>query len=441
MSTDTPAILGGAPAVTVDQRAANQWPIIDAEDEQAVLDVLRSGNISTNNVIRDLEADYADFTGSPYALAHANGTAALHAAFFALDLQPGDEVLVPTATFWASVLPLVWMGAVPVFCESETDRLGIDPADIERKITARSKAIVVVHLWGLPAKMTEIRAIAEKHNLKIVEDAAHAHGATWRGEHCGTLGDIGVFSLQGDKLAPAGEGGILFCRDAELFERAVTFGDVTRIIELKTPARRFAGTSFGVKTRIAPMSAALARSQLKKLAVNNARRNENLTYLSERLAPLGFDVFLAPPHIERTYFEFHVRRDPNRVALAMDMLIPALQAEGCEVAAPRYPLVHQQPFFTEGHFAKIARLPADLLPPCYDPADLPMTQAGNAELIRLPSFPNADRVLLDQYVAAFEKVVTHANAITGSNEARAVAAQLNEQTDQLLASGKAMRGI
>jgi len=160
------------------------------------------------------------------------------AAFFALDLKPGDEVIVPSATFWASVVPMLWFDAVPVFCESETARLGLDPEDVESKITSRTRAIVVVHLWGMPSRMTELFDIAGRHNLKIIEDASHAQGATWRGRPCGTLGDISIFSLQTSKLAPAGEGGIFLTDDADLHERAICMGDMIRILELKSPARR-----------------------------------------------------------------------------------------------------------------------------------------------------------------------------------------------------------
>lgn len=420
-SSPLPAVLGGPPAVTLDQTAANRWPILDGDDEAAVLRVLREGNISTHPVIRELEADYAAFTGMPHALAHNNGTAALLAAFFALDLQPGDEILVPSATFWASVLPMLWLGLVPVFCESEPERLGLDPDDLAARITPRSRAIVVVHLWGLPCRMTEIQAIADQHGLAIIEDASHAHGATWRGRPCGSLGDMGVFSLQGDKLAPAGEGGVLLCRDAVHVERARCLGDITRIIELQSPARRFAATSFGIKTRIAPVSAALGRSQLARLPARNRRRNDNLAYLSEKLEALGFHTFQGPAHVERVYFEFLIRPKPDLDRLPVETLIAALQAEGCHVSAPRYPLVHQQPFFTEGHAAALARLPAGLTMPDYDPADLPRTQAGNAALIKLPSFPQADRALLDQYADGFAKVVDHAAAIAAAiiGEARA----------------------
>lgn len=407
---DLPAMLGGAPAVTADQTEANRWPILARDDEDAVLRILRDGNISTHPVIRELEQDYRALTGRKHALAHCNGTAALLAAFFALDLQPGDEILVPSATFWASVLPMLWVGAVPVFCESEPERLGLDPEDVERKITPRTRAIVVVHLWGLPCKMTAIGDIARRHGLRIIEDASHAHGARWRGRACGALGDISVFSLQGDKLAPGGEGGVLLTDDDALHERAVCLGDITRIIELETAARRFAATSFGIKTRIAPLSAAIARVQLKHLQARNERRNANLGYLSEKLETLGFQTFLAPPHIERTYFEYLIRYDSTRIPLPVDIMLEALHAEGCEAALPRYPLIHQQPFFTEGHYRRVLRSDrADL--PDYAQVRLPVTESANDTMLKLPAFPNAGRELLDQYAHAFDKVVRHAEAI------------------------------
>jgi dTDP-4-amino-4,6-dideoxygalactose transaminase len=394
--------------VTLDLEPVERWPLLTREDEEAVLRVLRDGDISTHPILRELERDYAAHFGLPYALAHCNGTLALLAAFFAIGLGPGDEVLVPSATFWASVLPMLWLGAFPVFCESEPERLGLDPEDLARRISPRTRAIVVVHLWGMPSRMTEITALARRHDLRIVEDASHAQGALWRDRPCGTLGDVSVFSLQGGKLAPAGEGGILLCRDYAYYERAVLLGDITRIIELETPARRFAATSFGIKTRMAPLSAAIAQVQLRHLEARNRRRTENLVYLSERLESLGFDTFLGPSHVRRVYFEYLIRHDPARTGLAREALVAALQAEGCRVEAPRYPLLHQQPFLTEGHFREIAR-PAPGTPvPQYRPDALPRTEAASRTLLKLPSFPHAPRAILDQYAAAFEKVVSRA---------------------------------
>ena len=406
-----PAILGGEPVVTADHGPALRWPILTTADEEAVLAILRDGNLSTHAVIRELERDYRSLTGMPYALAHCNGTAAMLAAFQAIDLKPGDEVLVPSATFWASVLPMIWLGVIPVFCESEEARMGLDPADLERRITSRTRALVVVHLWGLPSRMTEIMAVARRHGLAIIEDASHAHGAIWRDRPCGSLGDVAVFSLQGDKLAPAGEGGVLLCRSEQAFEKAVCLGDITRILELSSPARRFAATSLGIKTRIAPLSAAVARVQLRHLEERNRKRNQNVEYLSAALESLGFHTFLPPPHVRRVYFEFLVRPHPEKVRLPLDSLIKALQAEGCRVSSPRYPLLHQQPFFTEGHFRRIARLPPSIDAPSYAPDALPRTERESLGLMRLPAFPGADRVILDQYIDAFRKVIEHADAI------------------------------
>lgn len=409
-----PAILGGAPAVCSDHDEVCHWPVIDVRDEKAVLEILRDGNVSTHPVIRSLESDYAAFAGRRHALAHNNGTSALLAAFFSLQLQPGDEILVPSATFWASALPMCWLGLVPVFCESEPERLGIDPVDMERKITRRTRAVVVVHLWGMPARMSEINAVARKHNLRIIEDASHVHGASWRDTPCGRLGDISVFSLQGDKLAPSGEGGVLLCDDDTCYERAICMGDITRIIELDSPARRFAATSFGIKTRISPLSAALGRSQLGKLEEHNRQRNHNHEYLSAALEQMGFDTFLPPAHIKRVYFEYIIRA--RFTDFPLHILIAALQAEGCRIDQPRYPLLHQQPFFTEGHWRQIMRLAENEQLPDYSNYSLPDTESGSLYMLKLPVFPNRDNGLLDEYISAFRRVLAHKDAIIAAHE-------------------------
>ncbi len=411
-----PAILGGDKAVTADAAAmarANRWPIIGDEEIAAVTEVLRSGELSLHPVTQQLEEDYRSWLGVKHAVAYCNGTSAIFAALHAFDLQPGDEVIVQSATYWASVTPILWCGAVPIFCELEGKQAGLDPEDVERKITPRTRAMIVVHLWGMPSKMDELMRIAERHNLKVLEDASHAHGAKWRDRWVGTLGDAAVFSLQTNKLAPAGEGGILVTNDDALHEHVLCVGHFERVLGLQTPARRFAGTGFGLKHRMAPMSAAVARVQFRHLHEHNARRNDNIRYLSERLEKLGLNTFLPPEHVERVYFMFMVENVESRTGLVTDRLVAALQAEGCEAAFPRYPLLHQQPVFTEDRFLDIARLrhlPRETLP-TYRPEALPRTTAGKERLLQLPSFHNAERALLDQYALAFEKVIAAAPAI------------------------------
>lgn len=411
-SMPRPAILGGTPAVTLDQTEANRWPIITADDEQAVLRVLRSGQISISDETTALEEDYKSWLGVKHAIAHCNGTSAIHAALHAFDIGAGDEVIVPSATWWASVMPIVHCGGVPVFAETEEECIGLDPADVERKITPRTKAIVVVHLFGMPSKMNELIALAKKHNLKILEDASHAHGATYHGKPVGTLTDAAVFSMQANKLVPSAEGGMFLTNNAELWEKVICFGHYERMLTLQSPRKRFAATGMGYKFRMSPLSAAVARSQLKKLDERNRQRNENCIYLSQALESLGFECFMAPPGVNRVYFEFLIRGDEKRIGLPLKDFAKALQTEGALVGAPRYPLLHQQPMFTEGTWAKLARFDASSRPvPIYDPNALPRTAAGNASLLKLPSFPRADRPLLEQYVLAFEKVLAHATQL------------------------------
>lgn len=416
VTPDRPAILGGQKAVSLESSVieqANRWPIIGDDEIAAVTEVLRSGQLSIHPITQALEEDYRSWLGVKHAMAYCNGTSAILAALHGFGLQPGDEVLVPSATYWASVMPVLWCGAVPVFCEIEGDQVGLDPEDVAQKITPRTKAIVVVHLWGMPSKMDALMKLAEGHGLKVLEDASHATGAKYHGRRVGTLGDAAVFSLQTNKLAPAGEGGIFVTNDDALHEHCLCLGHFERILGLETSARRFAGTGFGLKHRMAPLSAAVARVQLRHLEERNRRRNENIRYLSQRIENLGLNTFLPPPDIERVYFMFMVENVQARTRLATDQLVAALQAEGCDVAVPRYPLLHQQPVFTEDRFLDLARLrhlPRGTLP-TYRPDALPRTTAGNERLLELPTFPQADRTLLDQYARAFEKVMAAASEI------------------------------
>lgn len=390
--------------VTLPQDECLQWPVFRAEDEQAVLRVMRDGNVSTHPVIQELENDFRAFTGRRHALAHCNGTSALMAAFHSLGLRPGDEVLVPSATFWASVLPMIWCGLVPVFCESEPATLGLDPVDAARRITPRTKAMVIVHLWGLPCKAAELTALAKAHDLRIIEDASHAHGASQDGVPCGRMGDVSVFSLQGDKLVPAGEGGVLMTDDDAIHDRALCMGDITRIIRMPTADRRFAATSFGIKTRIAPMSAALGRSMLARLPETNSVRNHHHKRLAATLEDLGFECFLPPEGVERVWFEFIIRHRMENIDAGA--LVEWLRQAGCRVGVPRYPLLHQQPYFTEGHWRAAGRYPESIKLPASDDISLPFTERMNRTLLRLPNFNHPDAgALVDQYAEAFRQAV------------------------------------
>ncbi|MES2995461.1 MAG: aminotransferase class I/II-fold pyridoxal phosphate-dependent enzyme [Verrucomicrobiota bacterium] len=408
---EKPALLGGSPAVNLSDETISDafaWPHLGREELDAISRLFADRNISTHPVIGELEDAYAKFSDRQHAVAHCNGTSALMAAFWSLGLEPGDRIFVPSATFWASVLPMMWMGLVPVFCESESGRLGLDIDDLRAKWDPRVKAMVIVPLWGVPPDYDELLAFAREKNLRVIEDASHAHGATYRGKPCGSFGDVSVFSLQGDKLAPAGEGGMFLTNDHELYERAICLGDITRIFRLDSTARRFAATSFGIKTRIAPVSAAIGLCQLRKLPDANALRRANLIRLSEALAGYGFDVYPDLLHTSRVFFEFLIRWKEGPLDLAGWR--EALIAEGCQAAQPRYPLLHEQPFFTEGAFEKILRLPPEEMP-VYRDLRLPRTAELNGSLLKLPSFPNDCPDVVAAYLRAIHKVGTHQEEI------------------------------
>lgn len=457
-ATLRPAILGGPRAITLDQADANRWPIITEEDEREVLRVLRSGDLSSGHLPRAmggypcphpevlaLECEFAQwlggesaglsvmdvgdlvpalagkgFTMTPNVLSHNNGTAAILAGLHALGIGPGDEVIVPSTTWWSSVLTILHCGGVPIFAETDMDTLALDPADVKARITPRTKAVIVTHLFGIPAKMDELMAICQEHGIKLMEDASHAHGAKYKGRPIGLIGHVAAFSLQVNKLLPSAEGGLLVSRDTDLILDAARLGQYERLVPLKIidhPYARFAATGFGYKFRMSPMSAAVARSQLRHIDERTARRTENCRTLSRRLAALGFQTFMDGDRglesSQRVYFEFLIRYDEARFGLPTRALAKALQAEGCEVTAPRYPLLHQQPVFTEGHWVKLARLehlPAGQLP-TYRPDALPRTTAGNGTLLKLPSFPRASADLIEQYAAAFEKVMANIHAL------------------------------
>ena len=402
-----PAVLGGPRAVTLDQAEANRWPILTAADEAAVLEVIRDGDLSLHPVTRRLEDDYRGQLRRP----PRSGPLQRHGRPSRRVLRPRPATRRRGAGAFGHALGFGRadaLGRAGARLLRERARApGARPGGCRRRIGPRTRAIVVVHLWGMPSRMTEILALARRHGLKVIEDASHSHGAVWRGRPCGTLGDLAVFSLQSSKLAPAGEGGILLTQEDVYHERAVCLGDVTRILELPLPGMRFAGTSFGLKTRMAPSRRpSPAYSSPSCPGATPAATTTSATSRS------GWSNWASTPSCRRATSSASTSstsssHGPRMWSLSPEQMVTALRAEGCEVALPRYPLLHQQPLFTEGHFARVARLEgrADVTLPVYRPDALPQTEAFGRSLLRLPTFPSASRALLDQYVEACEKVL------------------------------------
>jgi dTDP-4-amino-4,6-dideoxygalactose transaminase len=411
----TLALQGGPRAITADPTDALSWPQLTCDSKTAVQRVLDLPDYTFYREAYQFEHEIKAFYGVNYALAHVNGTAAVHAALFALGIGPGDEVIVPSLTYWASAMPILSCNATPVFAESDPDTLNIDPNDIETRITSRTRAIVVVHLCGLPCNMEAIRTVADKHDLRIIEDAAHVHDATYKGNLPGGLSDAACFSYQATKLLPGIEGGMLITNHTDLYERALALGHYERLSGLPDTStyKQYRHTGFGYKYRIHPLSAAMLRVQFNAVQDQNRKREENLEYLNQQLDRIpGISTIKTPPDIRRNYYCYRIKYHPEELNdLDKNTFIAALQAEGAEVGPERYALLHKQPVFTAADPAKEGfpwRVQGPIVPP---DRHLPATEALHERLLSLPTFPQASRELIDQYVEAFKKVTDHAEEL------------------------------
>lgn len=245
-------------------------PDISGNEEKYVLDAVRSGWVSSMGpYIRKFEEDFATYCGTRLGVATSNGTCALHLALASLGVGPGDEVIVPSLTFVATANAVTYTGACPVFVDCEEETWCVDPIAVQRAISSKTKAIVVVHLYGHPADMDSIQAIAESHGIPVIEDAAEAHGALYKGRKVGGIGAIGVFSFYGNKLITTGEGGMLVTDNGTIVERARFLRD-----HAMTPDRRYWHSEIGYNYRMTNLQAALGVAQLERIDSFLARKRE-----------------------------------------------------------------------------------------------------------------------------------------------------------------------
>ncbi len=353
------AIEGGMPVV--DASEIQPWPVLDERDRQAVLRVFDSGYLCGAEApeVRALESEWAAYVGRKYCLTTNSGTAALHMALAALNIGPGDEVLVPSYTFLASASCVLHAGAVPVFVDVDRNTCTIDPQRMEEKITPRTKAVIPVHIHGLPADMNGIMSLARRHNLHIVEDACQAHGAEYRGKKVGSFGALGAFSLNSSKNLCGGEGGLLVVDNEEYYMRAKMlrmFGDE---IDDETKLRKYNASVLGYQYRNLELPAALARAQLERLDDYNARRIENCSYLSDGLKGIpGVHTPAVPEGHMHVYWMYTVEFFPEETEIDMapevfrSVVEKALFMEGVQVGQwQTMPVPCQDIFQTKSGYA------------------------------------------------------------------------------------------
>lgn len=313
-------------------------PMIEEDEIRAVVEVLRSGMLAQGKEVEFFEQEFANYIGVKHAIAVANGTLALDTALKAIGIKPGDEVITTAFTFIATANAILYQGARPVFADIDPKTYNLDPNDVLEKITSKTKAVIVVHLYGQPADMKAFKEIAEDHKLILVEDCAQAHGAEFEGMKVGSLGHVGIFSFYPTKNITTGEGGIITTNDDEVSRKS-------RLIRDHGQARKYVHEELGYNYRMTNIAAAIGRVQLKKLDLLNEKRIKNATYLTKNLANVrGIVTPYVDPRVKHVYHQYVIRVE-NDFPLNRDELAARLEEKGVDVAV-HYPLpVHQQPFY------------------------------------------------------------------------------------------------
>jgi len=329
----TPAIAGGQPAKTKPfGKAKNRY---GEEELKELREAIEQGTLfyAQGKKVHQLEAEFAKAHGAKYAVACSSCTAAIHTAFMAVGISPGDEVIVTAITDMGSILPILWQGGVPVFADLDPETYNLDPASVEANITPKTKAILAVHLAGNACDLNALKAIADKNNLHLIEDCAQSHGATYQGKALGTFGKIGCYSFNEFKHISCGDGGVIITDDEKLATRCRLATDKCY--------NRAAGASHQIRQaffladnyRMTELQGAVALAQLRKLPSIVSRRREWVGQFHERIAKLPGLIFpKVTAGCDSSWWYYMIRVKPELGGNA-DQFAKALAAEGLPAAA------------------------------------------------------------------------------------------------------------
>lgn len=413
--TTTLAINGGRPireGMIPFFRVSCGW-----EEMQAVLDVFQQGIFCTvrpgATKVLELEAALAEVVGAKHVVAFSSGTNAQHASLNALNLGPGDEVIVPSLTFFSTAYTVLLQNAIPVFADVDLDTFTLEPADVRRKVTERTRAIVPVHWFGCPADMDGILEVAGEFGLAVIEDCAQALGTVYKGRRAGTMGIMACWSMQETKMiTSAGDGGFLTTDDDALAERARMARDHGRVrLPAQPGTTAYSRLEFiGNHYRLTEIQAAFALAQLRKLDHFRELRRQHTEYLDAHLRGIdGLILQRREGDIEVSYVAYPVRFEKGRFCRNIEEIAQALMAEG--VAA--YPIAkdetcHTQPLFTERNGRGTVNCPFNCPhysgKPSYGLGTLPDSERIAEELLLLPMYPDLTLPDLQDIVCAVEKV-------------------------------------
>jgi perosamine synthetase len=346
-------------------------PQIGEEEKAAVMKVLESGQLAQGPRVKEFEEKFAEWTESKYAVATSSGTTALHVALLAHGIEPEDEVITTSFSFIASANCILYANAKPVFADIEPDYFMLDPNDVEKRITPKTKAIIPVHLFGQMADMDAIYTIAQKHNLAIIEDACQSHGAKYNGKPVGSWGTA-CYSFYPTKNMTTIEGGMITTNDSEVAERA-------RLIRNHGSPKRYLHEILGFNFRMTDLQAAIGLVQLSKVELWNKKRQENAAFLSSHLSKVGG---ITPPAMRKgsdhVFHQYTIRAE-NR-----DQALEKLGQKGIGVGV-YYPIpIHVQPLYKQLG---------------YD-VSLPVTEQACLDVLSLPVHPALTQAELEEIVNA-----------------------------------------
>ena len=398
------AINGGKP---VRKDPISYSLMIEEEEINAVIKLLKTRKISalSSNIVKDFEDAFARSIGIKYCVAMNSGTAALHAAVASCLIGPGDEVIVPAYTFVSTATCILHNNAIPIFADIDPDTYCLDANDFEKKITDKTKAVIPVHLFGYPADMDNIGKIAVKNHLKVIEDAAQAHGTIYKGKKTGAIGDVGCFSLQESKNITTGEGGLLVTNDD-------TIAKQSKLIRHHGQSDQYKYISLGWNYRMTGMEAAIGLAQLNKLERLNIIRKQMAETYKKNLGHI--EGFVLPKEPEKggnhAYHVYAVRILQNKLGITSDKFVKAMAAEGI-----RAPLIYPEPLYFNPLFNEMNVYPKKCPYSCpyygkkisYKPGLCPTAEKLTNEMIRLPLHPSISMKDIHDIIEAVQKIMNN----------------------------------
>ncbi len=356
---ELPAKYGGEPVRTKPlpsiSDASGRW--LGDEELALLTKVIRSGRLNRvyGGFVREFERRFAELMGVKHAIASTSGTAAIHVALGACDIGPGDEVITTPITDMGTIIPILFQNAIPVFADIDPETFNLNPEDVRHRISDKTRAIIVVHLFGMPAEMDVIMEIAESHDLYVIEDCAQAYLAEYKGRFVGTIGHLGAFSLQQSKHITTGDGGITITNDEDLAWRAKLFADKGWDREVGR-CHLFLGNNY----RMTELQGAVALAQLDKLKWVVKQRRELADLLTKKLMQIeGVHPPKVPSYCKHSYWQYPVRIEVEALGITIGEFSEALRAEGIPNSPGYVPPVYLQPVLAERKIYRDRRCPLE----------------------------------------------------------------------------------